>query len=67
LQLSPYKNAQRNLTSKLYPTTRPTRLRKISSPKKLKKDLTENIPGKEPSTDSNSDSDDKEKDFPQSD
>jgi len=30
-------NAQRNPTSKLYPATRPTRLRRISSPKKLTK------------------------------
>jgi len=31
-------NAQRNPTSKLYPVTRPTRLRRISSPKKLTKE-----------------------------
>jgi len=30
-------NAQRNPTSKLYPVTRPTRLRRISSPKRLTK------------------------------
>jgi len=30
-------NAQENLTSKLYPITRPTRLRRISSPRRLTK------------------------------
>jgi len=30
-------DAQTNPTSKVYPTTRPTRLRRISSPKKLTK------------------------------
>jgi len=60
-------NAQTNPTSKLYPTTRPTRLRRISSPKtNKKKDFTENIPEEEPPT-TDSDSDDKEEDFPQSD
>jgi len=60
--MSPYTNP----TSKLYPATRPTRLKRISLPKKLtkKRDLTESIP-EELTTDSNSDK--KEKDFPQSD
>jgi len=61
-------NAQGNPTSKLYPVTRPTRLRRISSPKRLtkKKNSQKTSQKKKPQQLTLTLTTKKEKDFPQS-